>query len=111
MTKIHHQSPDRIVQILITDDDHRYPRHGAPMAVVKLQPRDHTRCRRQWGGITIMFTHEEIRGLLEAIQKCDAKFRFSIPKLRNKPKSQVDVWSCHHRERIKAKRRPGGWIP
>ena len=93
MTKTHYKSKDQIIEIVTTTDDNRYPRHDAPMAVVKLRPRDHTRCRSQWGGVTVMFTYAELRALAEAIAACDPSFTFTMAKsARNKPEPRRLWW-------------------
>lgn len=108
MTTTHYQSNDKIVTVHITTDDDRYPRHDAPMVVIKLHPQDHSRCRQQWGGITLMPTHDEIRGLLEAIQKCEPGFTFFLPtKFKNKPEKRKQAWQERNYRRVNGRNGQG----
>jgi hypothetical protein len=101
MTTTHYQSSDQIVTVAITTDDNRYPRHDAPMVLVRLHPQNHSRCRWQWGGVTLMPTHDEIRGLLEAIQRCEPEFTFFLPaKFKNKPEHRKRAWQKWNRQRV-----------
>lgn len=101
MTQTHYQSPDQIVTVLVTTDDNRHPRHDLPMVVMKLKPQPHSRCRQQWGGITLMPTHDEIRGLLEAIRICEPRFQFHLPdKFKNKPESRKRAWQQRNGQRV-----------
>ncbi len=107
MTTTHYQSNDEIVTVHITTDDQRFPRHDAPMVVLKLKPKSHSRCRHQWGGITLMPTHDEIRGLLEAIQKCEPGFTFLLPaKFKNKPEKRKQAWQERNHWRITSRQEP-----
>ena len=107
MTTVHFQSVDKIVEVLVTTDDDRYPRHGAPMVVIKMKPTANTRCRHQWGGVTIMFTHDEIRALLEAIKSCEPTFEFFLPsKFKNKPESRKQAFQKWNHRRISGQRKP-----
>jgi hypothetical protein len=103
MTTTHYQSNDEIVKVLITTDDHRYPRHDAPMAILKLQPQPqpHSRCREQWGAITAMLNHADLRGILEAFAKCDKGFHYTLSKTAQpKPASRKQAWDARNRKRV-----------
>lgn len=101
MTITHYQSPDKIVEVIATTDDARFPRHNAPMAILKMRPQPHSRCRTQWDGITLMPTHDEIRDLLEAIQKCEPEFTFIFPsKFKNKPEKRKQAWRERSHQRV-----------
>ncbi len=105
MTKTHYKSPDQIIEIVTTTDDSRYPRHKAPMAILKMRPQPHTRCRPQWGGITLMFTFDELRALAEAIMSCDPHFHFTMTKSsQNKPETRRRSWRTFNLNRVAAKR-------
>ncbi len=48
-----------------------------------------------------MRTHNEIRGLLEAIQKCEPGFTFFLPaKFKNKPEQRKHAWQARNRRRV-----------
>jgi hypothetical protein len=105
MTTVHLKSADKIVEVLVTTDDNRYPRHDAPMVVIKMKPMANTRCRQQWGGITLMPTHDEIRALLKAIQQCEPEFTFSLPsKFKNKPESRKRAFQKWNYRRLTGQR-------
>jgi hypothetical protein len=102
MTKTHFTSKDQIVEVLITTDDNRYPRHAAPMTVVKLRPRPHSRCREQWGGITLMLTFPELRAIAQAIKLCDPKFDFTMSKTAvAKPEWLKKRWQKRNYRRVR----------
>jgi hypothetical protein len=101
MTTTHYKSNDQIVEIISTNDDARYPRHAAKMAILKMCPKPHSRCRQQWGGVSIMLTFEEIRALLEAVKACDPEFNYFLPeKFQNKPESRKQAWKQCNQQRV-----------
>jgi hypothetical protein len=105
MTTKHYTSADQIIEIVTTNDDARYPRHAAKMTVVKMTPKPNSRCRHQWGGISVMFTHAEIRALLQAMKSCDPTFKFFISeKHKNKPESRKQEWHERNCRRIAERR-------
>jgi hypothetical protein len=105
MTTTHYTSKDNLIQVITTNDDARYPRHAAQMTIIKLSPKAHSRCRHQWGGVTVMFTHDEVRALLEAIKLCEPGFEFSISKeFRNKPETRKQIWQQRNTERTARRR-------
>jgi hypothetical protein len=104
-TMTHYKSDDDIIEVIITNEDDRSPRHPALMTILKLLPRDHTRCRSQWGGITVMFKFAELRALAEAIAVCDPNFTFSMSKsAQNKPESRRLKWVKRNEQRVSKKR-------
>lgn len=108
MTTVYFQSTDKIVEVLVTTDDERFPRHSAPMVVIKMKPTPNTRCRHQWEGITLMPTHNEIRALLEAIKSCEPTFEFFLPpKFKNKPESRKQAFQKWNHRRIHRKTENG----
>jgi hypothetical protein len=101
MTTTHYKSPDQIIEVITTNDDARYPRHSAKMAIIKMKPKANSRCRHQWGALTVMFTFDEVRALLEAIKSCDSSFDFSIAKkFKNKPESRKQAWQQRNQQRV-----------
>jgi len=104
MTKTHHKSNDGLVEIITTTDDDRFPRHDAPMAVMKIRPQPHTRVREQWGCVTLMVKYSELRALAEAVALCDKNFTFSMTKsAQNKPQSRERWWLNRNKQRVIAK--------
>ena len=105
MTSTHYRSPDQIIEIVTTNDDRRYPRHKAKMAMIKMRPQAHSRCRQQWGGVTLMLTFHEVRAILEAIKTCDPGFNFTISKAAiNKPEYRKKKFQDWNRQRVAGRR-------
>jgi hypothetical protein len=101
MTKTHYQSSDKIIEIITTTDDARFPRHQAPMAVMKIRPQPHTRAREESGIVTLMIRFSELRALAEAVALCDPNFSFSMSKTaEDKPEWRRQWWHKHNQARI-----------
>jgi hypothetical protein len=101
----HYQSKDRIVEVIASTNDARHPRHPQPMALVKMRPQAHTRCREQGGGVTLMLTFEELRAIAEAFKACDPSFEIKMSKrAKNKPEWRKRWWQEQNRKRIAARR-------
>ncbi len=95
-------SPDGIVEVIATSNDARYPRHDAKMVIMKLNPKPHTRCRQQWGGVTFMFSHADLRAVLEATKSVDSSFDFQLSKAaKPKPEERREYWKQRNLERVR----------
>jgi hypothetical protein len=103
MTKTHYQSRDKIIEIITTTDDARFPRHPAPMAVMRIRPQPHTRAREESGMVTLMIRFGELRALAEAVALCDESFTFSMSKTaQDKPEERRERWLNYNKKRTSA---------
>ena len=106
MTQTIHKSTDSIVEIVITNNDQRYPRHNYKTAIMRMRPVAHTRCRLEKdGSITLMPNFSDIRGLLQAIQACDPTFQFEISQTaKDKPEARKQYHWQQNQVRIERNR-------
>jgi hypothetical protein len=105
MTTTHYKSRDRIIEVVTSTDDARFPRHKAPMTIIKMRPQPYSRCRYQWGGITLMLTFDELRAIAQAIKSCDPDFEFNMSaRSKNKPEERKRFYQINNVTRVRAKR-------
>ena len=87
-------SPDGLVKIT-TKVSHLqcWPAHDYPCVVTELRPKPGTRVRAlPPNGVEVMFTHEEVRALLTAINRSAGTDIYVATQIKGKPSDRVEFW-------------------
>ena len=94
-------SPDGLVKIT-TKVSHlqRWPAHDYPCVVTELRPKIGTRGRAlQPNGVEVMFTHEEVRALLTALNRSAGTDIYVATQIKGKPPDRVEFWRRRNDQR------------
>lgn len=97
-----YQSSDDQVLVRVLQHVQRYPDHDYQVVVLRLQARDHTRVRHLGRHVfEYLPTKEEIKALLQAMEKVDPEFKVHIEKpLVNKSEERKKTWQARNSARV-----------
>lgn len=97
------RSTDGLVRVRVKSRGlRRWPRHDYPCVVMELRPRPATRVAALTdgsAGVEVMFTHQEIRALLEAINIAAGRRIYESREVKGKPAERVRRWAAINHSR------------